>query len=190
MRTISISLCAAVLLLAAGFARADKYDDTVQMFKNAGTSGTFADSAYGYAVFPTIAKGGLGIGAAHGDGRVYADGQYVGDTKMTQVSAGLIAGGQTFSEIIFFQDKRALDEFMRGNFEFGAGVSAVVLTSAASAEAGTQGANSGASEGKNKAATAGGYHKGVAIFTIAKGGIMADASVAGQKFSYKPKQST
>jgi uncharacterized membrane protein len=90
------------------------------------------DNSYGYAVFPTIGKGGLGVGAAHGKGRVYAQGKYVGDTSMTQVSFGLQAGGQAYSQIIFFEDKRAFDEFTSGNFEFGAGVSAVAITAGAS----------------------------------------------------------
>jgi lipid-binding SYLF domain-containing protein len=108
----------------------------------------------------------------------------IGETSMTQLSIGLQAGGEAYSEIIFFQDKRSLDEFTAGNFEFGAGVSAIAITAAAGAEAGTSGSSAGASGGKNDAATAGAYHKGVAVFTIAKGGLMADASVSGQKFKF------
>jgi len=173
------------LLLAGSVAWADEYSDTIATFKKAGESATFFGNSYGYAVFPTIGKGGLGIGAAHGSGRVYEQGKYVGDTSMTQVSIGLQAGGQAYSQIIFFADKRSFDEFTSGNFEFGAGVSAVAITAGASASAGSTGSSAGASGGKEDASTRGTYHKGMAVFTVAKGGLMYEASVAGQKFSYK-----
>jgi lipid-binding SYLF domain-containing protein len=176
----------AALLLATGPALADKYDDTVSLFKNAGESSSFFGKSYGYAVFPTIGKAGLGIGGAHGEGRVYEQGKYVGDTKMTQLSIGFQAGAEGFSEMIFFQDKRAFDEFTSGNFEFGANVGAVVITAAASGKATTGGSTASASGGKKDAATAGKYEKGTAIFIISKGGLMYEASVSGQKFSYKP----
>ena len=163
----------------------DKYSDTVDLFKNAGESASFFDKSYAYAVFPTIGKAGLGIGGAHGKGRVYEQGKYVGDTKMTQLSIGFQAGAEGFSEIIFFQDKRAFDEFTSGNFEFGANVGAVVITAAASGTATTAGSTATASGGKKDAATAGKYVKGTAIFIISKGGLMYEASVSGQKFSYE-----
>jgi lipid-binding SYLF domain-containing protein len=106
---------------------------------------------------------------------------------MTQLSVGFQAGGQAYSEIIFFQDQRAFDEFTSGNFSFSGDVSAVAITAGASASAGTGGSTAGVSGGKKDATTAGGYQKGVAVFTIAKGGLMYQAAVAGQKFSYKPK---
>ena len=165
---------------------ADKYSDTISLFKNAGQSAAFFGNSYGYAVFPTIGKAGLGIGGAHGEGRVYEQGKYVGDTKMTQLSIGWQAGAEGYSEIIFFQDKRSFDEFTTGNFEVGANVSAVVITAAASGTATTTGSTATASGGKKDAATAGKYNKGTAIFVISKGGLMYEASVSGQKFSYKP----
>jgi lipid-binding SYLF domain-containing protein len=174
------------MLLAAGPALADKYSDTISLFKNAGQSGTFFDKCYGYAVFPTIGKAGFGIGGAHGDGRVYEKGKQVGKTKMTQLSIGFQAGAQGYSQMIFFQDKRAFDEFTSGNFEFGANASAVVITAAASGSAATSGSTAAASGGKKDAATAAEYHKGMAVFIIAKGGLMYEASVSGQKFSYQP----
>jgi lipid-binding SYLF domain-containing protein len=179
-------LVLAAMLLAAGPALADKYSDTVSLFKNAGQSAEFFGKSYGYAVFPTIGKAGLGIGGAHGEGRVYAQGKYVGDTKMTQLSIGFQAGAEGFSEMIFFQDKRSFDEFTSGNFEFGANVSAVVITAAASGTATTTGSTATASGGKKDAKTAGKFEKGTAIFVISKGGLMYEASVSGQKFSYKP----
>lgn len=189
MRTNLCAVLASVVTLAASSALADKYDDTLTLFKKAGQSAGFFDKSYGYAVFPTVAKGGLGVGAAHGSGHVYRKGTYVGDAKMTQLSVGLQAGGQAFSQIIFFEDERAFGEFTSGHFEFDASVGAVAITAAAGASAGTTGSSGGASGGKNDAATAGEYHKGVAVFTIVKGGAMYEASVAGQKFSYKAKTS-
>jgi len=183
--------CACLLITSAMLpavpALADSYSDTVGLFKNAGASAAFFKSSYGYAVFPTIGKGGLVVGAAHGNGRVYHGGKYVGDTSMTQLSVGFQAGGQAYSEIIFLQDQRAFDEFTSGNFSFSGNVSAVAITAGASASAGTEGSTAGASGGKKDATTAGGYQKGVAVFTIAKGGLMYEASVAGQKFSYKAR---
>ena len=166
---------------------ADAYQDTIKVFKRAGESGRFFNAAYGYAVFPTIGKGGVGIGAAHGNGRVFEKGKYVGDTSMTQVSVGLQLGGQAFSQIIFFRDERALKEFTSGNFEFGAEASAVAITAGAGAKANTAGSSAGASASKNDAKTVGGYRKGMATFTVAKGGLMYEATIGGQKFNYKPR---
>jgi lipid-binding SYLF domain-containing protein len=179
-------LAIAGMLLAAAPALADKYSETVDLFKNAGQSATFFGNSYGYAVFPTIGKAGIGVGGAHGEGRVYEQGKYVGDTKMTQLSIGFQLGAEGFSQMIFFEDKRAFDEFTSGNFEFGANVGAVVITAAASGTATTAGSTATASDGKKDAATAGKYDKGTAIFVISKGGLMYEASVSGQKFSYDP----
>jgi lipid-binding SYLF domain-containing protein len=184
-RALTLAASAAMLVSGAA-AHADSYSDTIGLFKQAGASAAFFDNCYGYAVFPTIGKGGLGIGAAHGSGRVYEHGEHVGNTSMTQVSLGLQFGGEAFSQMIFFQDRRAFKEFTRGSFEFGAEASAVVITAGASANAGSSGASAGASGGKKDATTAGKYHKGMAVFTIMKGGAMYELSVAGQKFSYKP----
>jgi len=181
------SLFAAACLLAfAGPAQADKYTETAQLFRDAGESAAYFGSSYGYAVFPTIGKAGLGIGGAHGEGRVFVGGKAVGETKMTQLSFGWQAGAQGYSMIIFFQDKRAFDEFTSGNFEFGAQASAVAITAGAQAGAGTGGATAGASGGKKDATTVGEYKKGVAPFVIIKGGLMYEAALSGAKFSYKP----
>jgi lipid-binding SYLF domain-containing protein len=184
---ISGLLLVATLLLTPVTASADQYSDTIAMFKKAGESASFFDKSYAYLVFPSIGKGGLGIGAAHGSGRAYEQGKYVGDVKMNQVSVGLQAGGQAFSQIVFFEDKHAFEDFTRGEFEFDATVQAVAITSSATASAGTTGTSAGAAGGKNDAATAGKYRKGLAVFTVAKGGLMYQAAVAGQKFKYKKK---
>jgi len=180
----------AVLVLAgvsAGVARADSYDDTVHTFRQAGKSGTFFAKAYGYAVFPTVGGAGFVIGAAHGKGRVYAHGMLTGDTTVNLLSAGLQAGAKAYSEIIFFEDKRALDEFESGHFQFGADASAVAITAGAEAGAGTSGVSSEASAESSNANTSGGYVDGMAVFTIAKGGLMYAATISGQKFTYAPR---
>ena len=178
-----------MLLIPAAATWADSKNevaDTIAVFKGAGESGKFFKSAYGYAVFPSIGKGGIGVGAAHGDGKVFVGGKAVGKSSMTQLSVGLQLGGQVFSQIIFFEDKRAFDEFTSGNFEFGAEASAVAITAAASASATTEGNTATASGGQHDAATAGDYKKGYAVFTVAKGGLMYAATLGGQKYSYKP----
>jgi lipid-binding SYLF domain-containing protein len=176
-----------LLLLAMGVAHADSYSDTVKIFKNAGQSAAFFGRSYGYAVFPTIGEAGFIVGGAGGKGRVYVRGRYVGDTTVGQVSVGFQAGGKAYSQIIFFEDERAVSEFESGNFEFAAGVSAVAITAAAGGSAGTTGNSAGVSGGKNDATTAStGFQKGMIVFTIAKGGLMFAAAVAGQKFTYTP----
>ena len=117
---------------------------------------------------------------------MYEGGRVIGDTSMTQLSVGFQLGGQAYSEIIFFQDERALKEFASGNFEFGADATVVAITAAASAQASTTGSSASASGGKRDATTVGKYSKGMATFTVAKGGLIFQANVAGQKFTYKP----
>lgn len=126
------------------------------------------ESASGYAIFPKVAKGGLGVGAARGTGQVFEKGndKPLGEAKLTQISYGLQAGGQVYTEIIFFEDKTSLDNFKKGNFEFSAQASAVAVT---------------AGVGQNAK-----YEKGVMVLTMAKGGLMYEASVGGQKFNFKP----
>jgi lipid-binding SYLF domain-containing protein len=187
MKTAFKSLFILVIACWGIVCLADSYSDTVALFRNAGESAAFFKNSYGYAVFPTVGKGGFVVGGAHGSGRVYARSKYVGDTSMTQVSVGFQAGGQAFSQIVFFEDQRAFDDFTNGNFEFGADVSAVAITAAAGASAGTTGATTSQSGGKKDASTVGQYHKGMAVFTIVKGGLMYQAAVGGQKFKYTPK---
>ena len=180
-------LFAFALVLMSQFALADEYDDTRKVFSNAGESAAYFGKAYGYAIFPKIGKGGIGIGGAYGKGRVYAGGKHIGNTSMSQVTYGLQLGAQAYSQIVFFEDKRALEEFTNGNFEFGAQATATAITASAGAQANTGGGTSaGASGGKNDATTvSGGYRKGTAIFTVTKGGLMYEATLGGQKFKYK-----
>ena len=172
---------------SAGMAKASKYSDTIVLFKNAGESAAFFQNSYAYAVFPNIGEAGFIVGGAFGKGHVYVQGQLTGDTTMKQVSVGFQAGGQDYSQIIFFQDKSALEQFESGSFEFSAGAKAVAITAAANASAGTNGVTSGASGGKRDATTDGVYNAGMAVFTIAKGGLIYAAALAGQKFTYKAR---
>ena len=191
MNKILTSLVLISLVPGSSVASGDEYADTISLFKSAGQSAAFFNSSYGYAVFPSVGKGGLVVGAAHGDGRVYEKGKYIGNTAMTQVSVGFQAGGEAFRQIIFFENKAALDQFTTGNFEFGADVNAVAIKSGASGSVGTTGATGTASSGGGKdAGTAGKYYKGMAVFTMVKGGAMVQATVGGQKFSYKPAAGT
>jgi lipid-binding SYLF domain-containing protein len=174
-----------LLLLAFSPAWADDFSDTKKMFKDAGISDMFT-SAYGYALFPTIGKGGIVIGGAYGKGRVYGEGKHIGDVDMTQLTAGFQLGGTSFSQVIFFENDAALEKFTSGKFEYGANAQAVAITLSAGATANTGGNAATASTNKNNAVTqGGGYSKGMATFTITKGGLMYEASLGGQKFSYK-----
>ena len=178
----------AAMLLFAGAASADDYDDTIAVFKKSGESAAFFNNSHGYAVFPSIGKGGLGVGAAHGSGRVYEQGKYVGDVKMNQISVGLQAGGQAFSQIIFFEDKRSFDEFIerqlrvrrdgpgRGDYRLG------------DCQRRIDGYERGRCRRPERCEHGRAYRKGMAVFTIAKGGLMYQAAIGGQKFKYKAKK--
>jgi lipid-binding SYLF domain-containing protein len=187
MKRVIGCLLGTTLWLWGATSWADSYGDTVELFNNAGQSREFFKNSYGYAVFPTIGKGGLIVGGAYGKGRVYVHGKYVGGTSVAQVSLGLQAGGQAYSQIIFFEDKRAFTEFTKGDFEFGADATAVAITAGAGATAGTTGVSADASGGKKDATTVGRYYKGMAVFTIVKGGAMYEVGLAGQKFTYAPR---
>jgi lipid-binding SYLF domain-containing protein len=172
------------LLVGTGVAYANTDGDTIEIFKHAGESAVFFNNCYAYAVFPTIGEGGLIVGGARGKGHVYVHDRLIGDTTMMQLSVGLQAGGQAFSEIIFFKDKHFLEEFQSGKFEFTAGAHAVAITTGASASVGTDRMSSEASGSATDATTNGDYQTGMAVFTIAKGGLMFAADIAGEKFSY------
>ena len=124
-------------------------------------------TAYGYAVFPSVGKGAVGIGGAYGRGEVFDQEKMVGNCDLRQGTLGLALGGQVYSEIIFFERKSALDRFKTGSLEFAAQASAVAVTAGASADAD--------------------YENGVVVFTMSTGGLMFEASIGGQKFTYVPK---
>jgi lipid-binding SYLF domain-containing protein len=179
-----------VLALAlANPVQADKFTDTIDIYKKSEAVQPFFKNAYGYAVFPTIGKAGIGIGGSYGTGQVYKGGKVTGEVSVIKGSIGWQLGAQAFSQMIFFEDKRAYDEFTSGNFEFDATASAVVITAGAQAKAGTEGGTAGASAGPATGAQAKtSYHKGMAVFVHAKGGLMYEASIGGQKFTFKPNK--
>ena len=176
-------------LILSNPAHADKFTDTIQVFKKSETVQPFFKNAYGYAVFPTIGKAGFGIGGSYGTGQVYQGGKVTGEASLLKGSIGFQLGAQAFSQMIFFKDKRAYDEFTSGEFEFDATASAVAITAGAQAKAGTEGTSAGASAGPatgTQAKTS--YHKGMVVFTHTKGGLMYEAAIGGQKFEFKPKK--
>ena len=166
---------------------ADKaYTNTIKRFKsNPGVAPNF-EVAYGYGIWPTIAKGGLGIGASTGTGRIYRQGKVTGTSRVSDVSIGFQAGGQAYSQVVFFEDARAFNDFTSGNFEFSAQASAVAITASAQAATSTEGNRATSSGGGPGEAAGVGYTKGMKVFTMAKGGLMYQAAIAGQKYSYKP----
>jgi lipid-binding SYLF domain-containing protein len=191
MKTLlhALAMTALVITFAAtaqGAPTAAEYRETVDLFKHAGQSAHFFHDSYAYAVFPTVGEGALIVGGAGGKGGVFVHGHQIGEATVAQVSVGFQAGGKAFSEIIFFKDKGALDDFESGHFEFGADASVTAITASADAGVGTTGEASGASGGKKDAVTQGRYYKGMAVFTIAKGGLMYQAAIAGQKFKFRP----
>lgn len=165
---------------------AEDYSKTTNSFKQSPVVQPFFKTAYGYAVFPKIGKGGIGIGGAHGKGQVYRGGPVSGTTKMTQLTIGLQLGGQAYSQIIFFENKRAYEVFTSGNFEFGAQASAVAITAGASAQSSSTGESASATGGGTAGAQRASYYKGMAVFTHAIGGLMYEAAIGGQKYSFKP----
>ena len=174
MRTIAI-LLATVLVAAPVLAFQPDTNDELQLdvakailaIKKADPGiEAFFDNAAGYAAYPSVGKGGIVVGGAYGKGLVIIDGRVDGRTTMTQATLGLQLGGQVYSQFIFFKDEAAIENFRRGNFEFGAQASAVAATKGASADTS--------------------YDKGVAVFTNASGGLMVEGSVGGQKFTYEP----
>jgi lipid-binding SYLF domain-containing protein len=185
-RLWSISLLLLLMIAPAAARAAGPYTQTINRFRNAGQSADFFKTSYGYAVFPTIGKAGLGLGGAHGKGRVYRQGVYTGNATMTQVSVGWQAGVKAYSEIVFFENEEAYNRFTSGSFAFGAEASAVAITAGASVRASTDSPGASASTSSDNAATAGGYTNGMAVFTVAKGGLMYEASLNGQKFGFQP----
>ena len=191
MKAFRFFILSAMMIIVSNFAniaQADNYSNTIEVFKKSQAVQPFFKNAYGYAVFPAIGKGGVGIGGAFGKGQVYRGGKVTGTTSLIKGTIGFQLGGQVFSEIIFFQDKRAYDEFTSGNFEFDATASAVAITVGAQVKAGTDGVTAGASVGPatgKQAKTI--YMKGMALFVHSKGGLMYEAAIGGQKFSFKAK---
>lgn len=147
--------------------KSEKVQQTIAAFKKKDPSlKVFFKKAYGYAVFPSIIKGGMGLGGAYGKGQVFAGGRLIGTASLAQGSIGFQLGGQSYSEVIFFQNKSALERFKTGNLKLAAQASAVAVTAGAAKSAA--------------------YEKGVAVFTMTRKGLMYEASIGGQRFNFKP----
>lgn len=170
-----------IACLFAGSALADEYDDSIYNFKKSPQVKSLFANSYGYALFPTIGKGGIIVGGAYGEGQVYEKGRKIGTTTMTQGTLGFQLGGQAFSEIIFFEDERAYRKFIRDGFEFGAQASAIAITLGAQAQLGSSGTTAGAGKENQR----GSYIDGIATYTYPIGGLMYEASIGGQKFTFR-----
>jgi lipid-binding SYLF domain-containing protein len=145
----------------------EKSQRTISAFKERNDKmESYFKESFGYVAFPSIGKGGIVVGGAHGRGIVYEQGEIIGEAKMTQVTLGLQWGGQAFSEIIFFKDAEALESFKNSDLEFAGQASVVAITKGASVDIA--------------------YENGVAVYTISKAGLMYEASIGGQKFNYLP----
>ncbi|MBI5857202.1 MAG: hypothetical protein HZB42_06095 [Sphingobacteriales bacterium] len=143
----------------------DSEDARAAFIQTDGLMNNLFSSAYGYVIFPNVGKGGIGIGGAAGNGAVYKHGILIGMAKMTQVTIGFQWGGQAYREVIFFETKDDLDRFKENRLELSAQASAVAATAGASANVK--------------------YKNGVMIFTQTKGGLMYEASIGGQKFTFR-----
>ena len=129
----------------------------------------FLQKSTGYAVFPNVGKGGLVVGGASGRGALYrTNGKMLGYARMEQATVGAQIGGQSFAEVIAFENEDALTRFTSNRLELTAQVSAVALKSGAAASAK--------------------YTNGVAVFTHVKGGLMAEAALGGQRFTFTPAE--
>jgi len=173
----------------SSIARASETSTAIENFKKSDQVKEFFNNAYGFAIFPTIGKGGFGIGGAYGEGSVYKQGKKTGTTTMAQVTIGFQVGGQAFSEIIFFKNKASYDKFIGGNFEFSAQASAVAINAGANAKTSTTGSSAGAATSPDRNEQQGIYQNGMATFTYIKGGLMYEAALGGQKFSFDKLES-
>jgi len=192
MKTTTVilaALCFLLIPIAAGLATADPYADAIGVFKASPQVKPFFDNAYGYAVFPTVGKAAFVVGGAYGEGKVYRGGKLTGTAKLMHASIGWQLGGKAYSEIVFFQDKRAYETFTSGEFAFGAQAEAVAVTAGAQATAGTAGSSASATAGPKTGAQAKtNYKNGMATFVHHKGGLMGALALGGQKFSFQPLQ--
>lgn len=167
MVSASINLSAQI-----GGWKADLIEDSekalAEMIEKSPKLQSFKDKSFGYAVFPKITKGAIGIGGAGGKGIVFKDSVTTGQSTLSQATIGFQLGGQQYSEVIFFENKEAYDNFTNEKVKFDGQASAVAITSGASADVAFKG--------------------GMAVFTMAKGGLMFEASIGGQHFSFKAKE--
>jgi lipid-binding SYLF domain-containing protein len=189
MKSYTAVVAAAVLATSSMAVAQDDVEDfseTIELFRAIPQVAPYFQSAYGYAVWQRIGRAGLGIGGATGKGQVYVDGKVTGFARLSDITFGAQAGGQTYRQVIFFENKAAYDKFTTGKFEFDASASAVAVTASAQASAGTTGASASAGAGAPSTGAAAGYQNGMQTFTMAEGGLMYAATIGGQKYNFKP----
>jgi lipid-binding SYLF domain-containing protein len=187
MKKISLLTIAALIFGISTFvSAAEDYSSTINVFRDSPVPAEYFKTAYGYAVFPTIGKAGFVVGGSYGVGQVYRGGKVTGKSSVIEGSIGFQAGGEAFSEIIFFKDQSAYNEFISGNFEFDVTAQAIAVTVGAEAQGGTTGVSAGASAGPKSDVQANPkYFKGTITFVHPMGGLMYELSLGGQKFSYE-----
>ncbi len=186
-----LGLITALLGVLSGSAVSQEVDDfsrNIEEFRSIEVVAPYFDTAYGYAVWRRITRGGFVVGAASGQGQVYLNGEVTGFSRLIDVTIGFQAGGQAYRQIIFFQDKRAYDEFTSGSFQFEASASAVAVTAGVQASASTQGsqASAGAGSASTTALAGAGYLRGLQVFTMLVGGLMYQATIGGQSYEFTP----
>jgi lipid-binding SYLF domain-containing protein len=190
MKNVVIGFVATWLVMASPSSWSDEVQDfskTIELFQQSPLVQQYFDTAYGYALFPLVGKGSFIVGYTRGTGQVYRGDFVTGFSTVNHVSLGFQGGAQVYSQVIFFQDKRAYDEFTQGSFEVDSRAAAVAVTAGAQAQAGSTGVTSAVSSGSETSTQKGShYAKGMAIFVQSKGGLMLDVSAGVQKFSFLP----
>jgi hypothetical protein len=183
-------LLASMLCLLMNAAFSQEIEDlsaVINEFRSIPAVAPYFDSAYGYAVWPNIARGGFGVGGATGRGQIYRGGEVTGFSRLIDVTVGFQLGGQAYRQVIFFENEAAYIEFTSGNFEFDATASAVAVTASAQASASTQSSQATAgTSGLAGTAAGAGYFRGLQVFTMALGGLMYQATIGGQKYNFTP----
>jgi lipid-binding SYLF domain-containing protein len=185
----SLAILGMIALMSSnsGASEVEDYSKTIKLYQESPHVQPYFEHAYGYAVLPTVGKAGLGVGGAYGKGQVYRNGRVTGKTSLTKLSVGFQAGGQAFSEIVFFEDDRAYREFTSGQFTFDAQATAVAITAGAQAKTGSAGTSASLVAGpKTGIQSKAKYYRGMAVFVYTKGGLMFEAAIGGQKFSFTP----
>ena len=187
LHTRTLALAAILLATTALAQKVRDFSDAIDAFKAVPAVQPFFDNSYGYVVWRRIARGGFGIGGATGRGQVYIDGEVTGFSRLFDVSVGFQLGGQVYRQIIFFESKVAYEDFTDGGFEFDAQAAAIAVTASAQASSGTQGSQAAVGAATtSELAAASAYHNGTRVFTMARGGLMYQVTIAGQRYNFRP----
>lgn len=186
LHTRTLALAAILLATTALAQKVSDFSDAIDAFKAVPAVQPFFDNCYGYVVWRRIARGGFGIGGATGRGQVYVDGEVTGFSRLLDVSVGFQLGGQVYRQIIFFENKAAYEDFTDGGFEFDAQAAAIAVTASAQASSGTQGSQAAVGAATtSELAAASAYYNGTRVFTMARGGLMYQVTIAGQRYNFR-----